>query len=69
MALFHPFSWLSNIPLTYIYHILFIYSSVDGHFDQTTTLKGTITGNILSQQLQAHFLTPPDLRPRPCPWY
>ena len=30
MALFHSFLWLSNIPL-YIYHILFIYSSVNGH--------------------------------------
>jgi len=30
MAKFHPFVWLSSIPL-YIYHILFIQSSVDGH--------------------------------------
>ena len=29
MALFHSFLWLSNI-LLYIYHILFIYSSVNG---------------------------------------
>ena len=31
MALFQPFLWLSSIPLIYIYHILFIHSSVDGH--------------------------------------
>ena len=30
MALFHFSLWLSNTPL-YIYHILFIHSSVDGH--------------------------------------
>ena len=31
MALFHSFLWVSNIPLCYIYHILFIHFSVDGH--------------------------------------
>ena len=32
MALFHSFLWLSNIPLcVYIYHILSIHSSVNGH--------------------------------------
>ena len=30
MALFHSFSWLSNIPL-YIYYIFLIHSPVDGH--------------------------------------
>ena len=33
VSLFHSFLWLNNIPLyIYIYHIFFIYSSVDGHF-------------------------------------
>ena len=31
MPLFYSFLWLSNIPLWYMYHIFFIYSSVDGH--------------------------------------
>ena len=39
MALFHSFLWLSSIPLcdvcvcvcVCVYHIFFIYSSVDGH--------------------------------------
>ena len=35
LAIFHPFLWLSNIPLyvcVYIYtHHIFIHSSVDGH--------------------------------------
>ena len=44
MALFHPFSWLSNIPLsvcvcvcvcvcvhTHTHYIFFIHSSADGH--------------------------------------
>ena len=30
MAKFHSLLWLSSIPL-YIYHILFIHLSVDGH--------------------------------------
>ena len=30
MALFHSFSWLSNIHV-YIYHVFFVHSSVNGH--------------------------------------
>ena len=30
-ALFHPFLWLSNVPLRILSHIFFIQSSVNGH--------------------------------------
>ena len=36
VALFHPFLWLSNIPLcvyTHTPHFFFTHSSVDGHLD------------------------------------
>lgn len=32
MTMFHPFLWLSSIPLcVYMYHIFFIYSPFDAH--------------------------------------
>ena len=32
MALFHPFLWLSDMPLyIHMYHICFVYSSADGY--------------------------------------